>query len=356
MDKIKISWIEAVSILTVSQVFSTIAFSMESLNGLNAISGMVAFLVGIILNFIAIIPLFLVCKKFGYISILNLSYKKFGRASYIATILLFSLFICTCSSTVVVFKDFISTAVLDSSSSFIVTILLIGTSVYGAFLGIEALGRFANIIFVLLSISILIILVSILRDIEPMNFGRFDISNADKILKTALKGVFSNTGLLSALLLTPLVNKQHTRAFTIWNIASLVLVELIVFTVSGVLGDYALNKQYPYYSTTTVAELSIFKRLDIVYMCVWVFVAFIKTTYYLTLSKNLFDTFLRKSARKYSLLFCTGFVSIFSLISSIQPVVYTYMQSFISSGIGISIIVVLPLLLLLLGGKRCENF
>ena len=314
---------------------------------------MFAFLLGTALNFIVIIPFFLVCKRYGWDSLLNLSYKKLGGFSYLVAVLFLSVLLCTCSSTVFVFEDFISSTA-NHSSSFVIIVLLICASVYGAFLGIEALGRFANIIFVLLSVSVLIILISNLKDVELVNFGTFSFSNTEKIFKTALKGVFSNTGLPAALLLTPLVNKKHSKAFAIWNGLSIVFVELIVFSVIGVLGNYASSKEYPYYSTATVAEFSIFKRLDIVYMCVWAFVAFIKSTYYLILSKNVLDTFLHQSARKYSLFFCTAIITVILLISSIKPVLYKYMQGFISSGIILIIITVLPLLLLLFGGKKRE--
>ena len=341
--------------LTVSQVFSTIAFSIKSLNGLNPLSGMVAFLLGTAFNFVVIIPFFIACKKYGWDSLLNLSYKKLGKVSYIVAILFLVLLLCVCTSTVVVFEDFLSSTVLKESSAFVIIILLIASSVYGAFLGIEALGRFANIVFVLLSVSVLVILFSILKDVELINFGGISISNTDKILKTAIEGVFANTGLLTAVLLTPIVNKKHSKSFTIWNAASLILVELIAFSVSGALGDYAVNKQYPYYNTATVAEFSIFKRLDIIYMCVWALAAFIKTTYYLILSKSVLDTFLHKSARKHSLFFCTVIISVFSLISSLRSELYNYMQNFISSGIVTLIVVILPLLLLIFGGKRREN-
>ena len=341
--------------LTVSQVFSTIAFSIKSLNGLNPISGMISFVIGTVMNFIAIIPFYLLCRRYGNGSLLNFSYKIFGKFGYIIAVLFLLILLSTAISTVVVFEDFLSSTVLKNSSFFVIILLLVVASVYGAFLGIEALGRFANIVFVLLCLSVLGIFLAIVKDIELVNFGGFSMNSTSRIFETAVQGIFANTGLLSAVLLTPLVNKKHTKGFTVWNVVSLVIVEIIVFSVTGVLGEYAAGKEYPYYSTATVAEFSILKRLDIVYMCVWVLVAFIKTTYYLLLSKNVLDSFLHNSAKKYSLFFCTAIMLVVSLICSIRPILYEYIQTFISSGIGTILLIALPIFFLFAGGKRNEK-
>ncbi len=355
--KVQISWIEAVSLLTVSQIFSTIAFSLESQNGLSAVSGMVAFVIGTILNFIIIIPFLILSNRFGWKSPIDLSFKLIGRPfGYIITAIIFTILLLTASSTVTLFEGFLSETLFQNSPAVIIIALLIFASAYGAYLGIEALGRFANIVFALVSISVLLILISLLKSISLLNFGTIRLEDIKTIIKTAGQGVLSNTGIITALILAPSVNKKHSKGFLFWNVASLLIVEAIAFSVNGVLGDYALGKEYPYYNTATIAEFSIFKRLDIIYMCVWILVAFIKTTYYLLLAKNLLDNILQKKAKKYSLFFCGGIIFLLSFICSTQPICYQYIKVITNSGfVLIGFVVLLPVILLLKGRKSYEN-
>ena len=341
------------SILTVSQVFSTIAFSTNELSGFSTI---LSFTIGTAMTFLIVLPFFVLCKKHGYRSIIDFSSERLGIFSYLVAILSLSVLLGVAISTITTFEDFLSKSVFEDFHSFVIISLLIIAATYGAFLGIEALGRFANLVFVLVLISVLIILFSVIQNIELLNLGTVSVNNAKPILKTAVEGLLSNTGLLTATLVVPFVNKKHTKSFAFWNIASLIIVEIIVFCVYGVLGNFAQGKEYPYYSTATTAEFSIIKRLDFVYMCVWVFVAFIKTTYYLLLSKQTLDTILHKNAHKYSLLFCSSISLILSFIASERPIFRGYIWSYISSGIAlILIVVILPIILLLKGRKKYEN-
>ena len=351
--KVQISWIEAGTVLTVSQIFSTVAFTTTGLSGYSTI---VSFVLGTALNFIIILPFFLLCKKYGYHSLIDFSREKLGFFSYIVSLLAFSILLAVTVSTITTFEDFLSKAVFEDSSPFVIITLLVIAASYGAFLGIEALGRFANLVFILVSISVLIILFAVMRNIEVINLGYISQNDTKSILKTALQGLLSNTGLITVVLIAPIVNTKHCKSFTLYNIASLVIVEIIVFCVYGVLGNFAQPKEYPYYSTATTAEFSIIKRLDIVYMCVWVFVAFVKTTYYLLLSKSVLDTVLHKSAKKCSLFFCSLISLIISFVASIKPVFYGYIKSYISSGIAlILLLVILPIVLWLKGRRKYEK-
>ncbi len=349
----QVSWIEAMSVLTVSQIFSTVAFSTSELSGFSTI---LSFVLGTALNFLIILPFFLLCKKYGYHSLIELSRDGLGAFSYVVSLLLLSVLLAVTVSTTATFEDFLSKSVFEDSSSIVIIALLIFAASYGAFLGIEALGRFANVAFVLVSISVLIILFAVVGNVELMNLGTVSLKDTKTILKTGIQGLFSNTGLITAVLIAPLINRKHTKCFTFWNVASLIVVIIIVFCVYGVLGNYAQGNEYPYYNTATTAEFSIIKRLDIVYMCVWVFVAFIKTTYYLLLSKNVLDTVLHKKAKKHSLFFCSLASLVLSFVASVKPVFHEYIKFYISSGIALFLLlVILPIVLLLKGRKNYEK-
>ncbi len=352
-NSLKISWLEAVSVLTVSQIFSTVAYSAQSQNGLNATSSMIAFVLGTLLNFLVILPFVILSARRRKRSLLEHSYRYFGKLAVIVALAIFVVFIAVSVNTVVLFQKFLTNTVYQGSSTFVIISLLVLATSYGAFLGIEALGRVANIIFSLVSVSILLILLSVIKDFNLQNFGSVQLSDAKNIFAVAVKGVASNTGLLAAFMLLPSVNKNHFKGFCLWNLASLTIVEVIVATVSGVLGTYGLDKEYPYYTTATVAEISVLKRLDIIYLCIWIFVAFIKTTLYLLLSKKVLDTVLHKSAKKYSLAFCSVIVLLLSYIASAKDEFNSCVKFLVSSGwIFLILVILLPTVLLFIPSKQ----
>lgn len=349
----KISWLEAVSILTVSQIFSTVAFSAQSQNGLSTSSSMIAFVLGTLLNFIVIIPLVFLNARCHKRSIIEHSYSCLGKSAAVIAVAFFIVFIAVGTSTVVLFEKFLSNTVYPNSSKFVIISLLILSASYGAFLGIEALGRVANIIFFLVSVSIILILISVIKDVNLKNLGIVEPSNVKNIISVAVKGVVSNTGIIAAFMILPSVNKNHFKGFCLWNFASLAIVEFIVLTASGVLGTYGLEKEYPFYTTATIGEFSVVKRLDILYLCIWIFVAFIKTTLYLHLAKKVLDTVLHKKAKKFSLVFCSGLVLLLSYIASSKEEFNSLVKFIISSGwIFLILVIILPMVLLLVSLKK----
>lgn len=349
----KISWFEAVSILTISQIFSTVAFSAESQNGLSAASSMIAFLLGTLFNFLVVIPFIYLNSRSVNNSLIEYSYKFFGKLASIIAIAIFIIFISASVDTIVIFQKFLSSTVYQGSSKFVIIFLLILAASYGAFLGIEALGRVANIIFFIVSITIILILLLLLKDINLLNLGLVRISDAKNILFVSVKGVISNTGILASFILLPNVKNHHFKGFCIWNFISLTIIEIIVLTVSGVLGSYGLNKEYPFYTAATIAEFSVIKRLDILYLCIWIFVAFIKTTLYLQLSKNILDTVLNKSAKKFSILFCSAVALLLSYVASEKEEFNSCVKFLVSSGwIFLTLVIILPTMLLIIASKK----
>ena len=100
--KIRISWVEAMSILTVSQVFSTIAFSTNELSGFSTI---LSFTIGTAMNFLIVLPFFVLCKKHGYRSIIDFSSERLGIFSYLVAILALSVLLGVAISTITTFED-----------------------------------------------------------------------------------------------------------------------------------------------------------------------------------------------------------------------------------------------------------
>ena len=313
--KVQISYREAVSLLTVSSVFSSITFSLHENMPLCPMSYMIAFALGVAFNFLLILPYFLLLKRYGGMSVLDCSYRLFGKFSVVFA-LAFFLFLCGVGAKCVSeFDAFLLNEVFPDASHFVIITLLVLACAYGAFLGIEALGRFANLVFFFTCFSVLLILISLLGKFDLLNFGITQKEEIGTIFMQSFRYASSNPELVTVLLITPVVNKKLRKGFALWNLLALILVEGIAFSVIGTLGDYAQVQLYPYYRAATVAEISVLKRLDAAHLCVWILVAFTKITYYLLLTKNVLDTLIRKSAKKFSLIVSAMLLFVLSVLT-----------------------------------------
>ena len=74
--------------------------------------------------------------------------------------------------------------------------------------------------------------------------------------------------------------------------------ECVVFFISTVLGELAAGEAYPFFLLTTVAQISIFQRMDALHVCVWVAVCFLRVTLFLWTMREQFAACLPLRARE----------------------------------------------------------
>ena len=55
---------------------------------------------------------------------------------------------------------------------------------------------------------------------------------------------------------------------------------LMQATITGVLGDFAAQVRFPYYTAVTAADVGIIQRMDLIAVAVWLVVLFVKMAFY----------------------------------------------------------------------------
>ena len=142
---------------------------------------------------------------------------------------------------------------------------------------------------------------------------RYDLSNwvsplfdgLEPVWKAAWGSMTRSTELAAVLLLVPMVKGNLKTGVLWWQVLTLVAFELIGLGTLLALGEYAGTRLFPAYTLSTIAEFSIFQRMDALHMAVWVFLAVLKTALYLYLSALCLRRILPQRQKKFGLPFCT---------------------------------------------------
>lgn len=298
-SRVMIGTMEAVSILTVSRVFTAVTFPAQN-SSINITSSMIAFVFGFVIDLIIILPFLWLIKKHSTHSVVEFAYEIndiFGKSISLIFAFVFTLL---CAMNLSSFTRFVSKEFLNTNA-FPILFLITLAVVYCAFMGIEALGRFSNIVLLILILSVFTVFFLFLNDYKLNNFYS---PLEDNILSTVSEGFFkaSNTfEVASVLFLAPVVKGRKKRGFVCFLLISLLLIETIIFSIGAVFGDYANITTYTYYNLIQVSGISSLRRIDSVYVAVWVLLGFVKSGYYLILAENLFSSFFKKPNKTHSL-------------------------------------------------------
>ena len=161
-------------------------------------------------------------------------------------------------------------------SPILFTLLMTAAACYGAYLGIEALGRFSSACAVLSIIVLLLISGLNIKNFHLVNFAPFFVGTRAEILENSL--IFCSNSIEPALFLV-LADKCSVKPakplFSGVVLSYLAILIMLVFCI-GVLGTSATLFSFPVYTLFQMTAFKSFSRLDIVYTAFGFFALFEK--------------------------------------------------------------------------------
>lgn len=226
----------------------------------------IAFALSLPLTLLASVPSVL-CAKRNKSPLKNRALSLF----YIVFFLFFS------SLTVSRFAYFATTKMNPDISMTVFALVTFVAVGYGAYLGIESLGRFASFCGALL--------VLVTAGVLFFNIKNFECVNLFPVLENSVGHILSNTVLFTCNTIEPVVllslsdktNGDCAKPyFSGVSLAYLCMFMLLLFC-SGVLGDGADLQPFPIYTLFQTASIGDMSRLDIFHTSFWIFAVFLKT-------------------------------------------------------------------------------
>lgn len=298
-----------------------------------------------ILTFVILIPiywLFVLDKKMNVLDNLRELCGRFGLWLIFLYILYF---LIVSFHTVSVFEKFIFNAINPPISVPFLTVLLLFSSCYGAYKGIEAVSRASGLIFVFTVFAMIFFLVSLISSIEPINYKPLMYDGTQSVFE-GIKLLISQSSCIPAMaVLLPMAKGNHKKGIVIWNAGVYLVFAALIMLVVGTMGDFAETQLFPVYAVAGIGKFGSFKHLDSVYLGIWISGIFIKLSLFLMLTGEGIKKIWGEQVRKKSIIIFGFLISIASFFSDkLELLSSAFMTNFLIWFL-ILISVVIPLVL-----------
>lgn len=240
-------------------------------------------------NFLLVLPILFLMRRKPESNLL-LQTESVGKwLLYLTSIFYIVYFLIMDLQYLATFQFFLGNAFDPSTPPWIFSIMLVLAAVYGAFKGLEALGRTSVIIFLIILLGILFIGILLFSDLQDSNFTPLLYDGPKQMLLGSLFFLSGSSSIPIFGILFPSVRGKRALGFCFWNTITYAFTGFLIFVIVGTLGNFANLQLFPLYSAATMANLGTFQRMDSVFIGLWLIGIFIKLAldlYIITLCVN----------------------------------------------------------------------
>lgn len=294
-----------------------------------------------ILTFILIAPTYFMYKKFPN---LNIFEGKLGLFYKIAYSLYFVFIACYFMG---MFKVFIINVMTPYIPIFLLSLFTFILAIYAANKGFHAIARTTVIILFVIIISLIFVYSSLFYKIDADKFFPLFEHKIDTFLGVLY--LFSRDFGLSVFpIIIPFIKgslSSFKKTFLSWNLSTCFLTIFTVTLAVGALGNFLETQDFPIYWSTKVAELGVLKRLDAIYIGVFVSGIFMLISFFFYLFKFVCSNFYMKITRKIVFILGALFVLLLGIIlSSSENFNYFLYNTYVLIALNILTSFLLPLI------------
>lgn len=302
MTKNKINAFQFFSILFLTRLLTTVTYIPAYAQGILLSDMIIQALLRSVVGFVVLIPLLLLFKKNPNMNIVEIAGKHFKPLGKIVGALYLLVLFYYTVATVSRLDVFTGTIVFPDIRVNYFIILVIAVCVYGAYLGIEALGRSAVISLVLVGVTISFLATVLCKKIDFLNYTPVFYNGVLPVLKSAFNGAGRTIEYVMIAIAFPRVSGKKTKGLFAWLIIQGIVTAFLFFVEVGVMGNFANTQLFPIHSLAALAEFSIFKRLDALVTGIWLLCAFLKISFLIYLQTDILKQILPHTDKKQQLL------------------------------------------------------
>ena len=274
--KTQISTAQLVCLMLVCSIPLVVTSNTSFLGGDHMIDNLLSCGIAFLCNFFLFLPIYFLMRRRSDCNLL-LQAGQVGRwllyCAAIATILYFLVLNLQFLATL---ELFLSNAFDTAVPTWIFPAMIVLSSIYASYHGLDAIGRTAILICSMVLLGFLLIGTLLLPEVQSTNFTPVLYEGPNQMLAGTLFFLTANGSLVTFLILFPTASGKPTLGFLFWNVITFALASFLLFIIVGVLGDFANLQLFPLYSAATMASLGTFQRLDTVFISMWLVGMFIK--------------------------------------------------------------------------------
>ncbi len=357
MKESKISVFQLVVVVLLCRSFNLLSADILNVTGHYGMEHFLAIPLALLMQAIIVLPAFLLMKATGR-GLTEATSWTLGKGGMIFPLVSCLYLFFASAITIYNLAVFLANAVYPGSSAYFFAITLVLAAVYAAWLGLEGIARSAVILAVLFVLSLLLTVLGVVERVNPVNIRPLEDGSGWNILKGAWTLCARSSAIYLYLPLSERLKSGRRKGFFWYLLCAGILMECVVFFVSTVLGELAVKEAYPFFMLTTVAQISIFQRMDALHVCVWVAVCFLRVTLFLWAMREQFVSCLPLHARENGRArWVLPFFALATLGAAcgmlLQHQTAELMLNLLSTGIPILLLIVaIPLVCLLVGWIR----
>lgn len=293
----KISVFQFYIMLFLSRTLTTVTYLSSYTENIRLSDMLVQPVFRIIIGTLIMLPVFLLYRKHSDKNILEIiSDKSKISGKIVATIFILYFFYFTVV-TIARLDLFAGTIVFPETDVEYMLIFAIILCCYGAYLGFETLGRSSVISAVLVIPALIFIMLTLVKKVDFLNLTPIFYNGVMPVVKVAVDSVGQTVEYGIIALMIPRVKGNVKKGFFAWLFLQIFLMAVMVFFACTVMGNFASTQLFPFHTLTSLAEFSMFTRLDAIFTGVWIMCAFIKAGLLIYLQTDILTTYFGKFKR-----------------------------------------------------------
>ena len=305
------------------------------------------------------IPLYFLYKKNtdkNILDIVNSKSKGMTRVLAIIYVLFFFYFTVV---TMARLDLFAGTVVFPETDMTYILVFAIILCCYGAFLGLEALGRSSVISSFFVISALFFIMITLIKKVDLLNLTPIFYNGVMSVVRVAVDSVGQTVEYAIIALALPRITGNVKKGFFIWLISQTILMAIMFFFACTVMGNFTGTQLFPFHTLASLAEFAMFSRLDAIFTSVWIMCAFIKAGLLIYLQSEILTKFFGKFKRVTFIITIGILTIVANLLISGQIERFTIIDnSIIKILMTIITVVLIPLVVLIFfrkEKKKCEE-
>lgn len=343
-----IGWGQFLLLLFMCRVFTFMTFVPLIAEGRSLTVQLEAAVISALIQGLLLIPVAMLRR-----GVTETAIAKNKAAGICAAVLYFVFFIFYSVNSLLHFRDFLSSRFFPTAESSLWIGILLIVCVYCAGLGIEALGRSAVLLFWLFIVSVIVMLISSSKDIDPANLS-FSVKYSEDLFSAVLDDLSRSGEICAAAFLAKNVSSKLRRGIYGLLAAKLALTAGISVLIAAVLGDFAELTDYPFLTVGTFGGTGFIQRGDSLYLIVWTVTAVIDIALFLHISGGLIGEVFPQV--KFRTLISAAAVFLLSVFFTVTDRSFSGIYSIICSGWTVALLAgLIPLAVLIFCGKEAKT-
>lgn len=276
-----IGWGQLLLLLLMCRVFTLMTFVPFADSNETLTLRITAAAIGAIVQGILLIPIVLLKG-----SVTGLTLQKNKPAGIILTILYLIFFLFYTAGSLIDFRGFLGARFFPTAGSVLWIGVLLIVGVYCGYLGVEALGRSAVLLFWIFIAALVIMCVSSVREFDTANLDlRF--SGTEGLFSAVMKDLSRNGEICALAFLAGNVRDRLRCGVYGLLVSKLVLISSVTLLITEVLGDFTPLAQYPFLAVGAFGDDRFIQRGDALYLIVWTITAIINIALFLHIAAGL---------------------------------------------------------------------